>query len=256
MFTRFTEFDKIPQARQKDALKLEDGTYVLDTDSEELVAARTSVTNLDGTLKKVRQEKETAEAAAADARRALEAAQLSGKDGEKAITEALERWNKQKAEDIAKAVAAVRDEVAPSLQRLEVFELDNVLEKAFIDAGGDAKLKEDAVILAKARGFTRKDGKVVREINGQLQTTTPEEYFGGTFKESNKGYYVGSKADGGGSGGSGGSGGAGGPTDWQKKPTKDWTSEQRRAFIEDKGATAYTNRVNEEATALISAPVA
>jgi hypothetical protein len=245
MFKKFTAFDQIPADRQKDALKLEDGSFVLDTDADEIAALKTSVGKLETTLGKVRDEKTAAEKAkkdaedaVANAQRELEARQAGGQLTDAKVKELLDKWEVEKQKAIQAAVEEATKPYVADRERLTKYELDDVLGGSFMGAGGTEKRRQQAVALAKLNGFQLVDGKVVRKVNGEIQTTSVTDYFAGDFKNEMPEWYEGSKASGGGAGGGTGNGGAGGAGGSAKPPTE-WTSDERRTYIETHGQPAY-----------------
>jgi hypothetical protein len=111
--------------------------------------------------------------------------------------------------------------------------------------GGVFGATTQAVALAKLNGFQLVDGKVVRKVGGEIQTTTVTDYFGGEFKTEMQEWYDGSKASGGGASGGAGGGtppGAGGKT----KPPTEWSSAERREYIEANGQEAYRTLLNAQ----------
>lgn len=255
MFKKFTAFDQIPTDRQKDALKLEDGSFVLDVDSDEITTLRTSVQKLEGTLEKVRGEKSAAEKArkdaedaAANVQRELEARQAGGQLTDAKVKELLDKWEVEKQAAIKAAVEEATKPLGSMQERLTKYELDDVLGSEFIKAGGTEKRRAQAVALAKLNGFQLVDGKVVRKVNGEIQTTSVTDYFGGEFKTEMQEWYEGSKASGGGAGGGTG-GGAPTGNGGSAKPPTEWTSDERRAYIETNGQEAYRKLLNDQLVA-------
>jgi hypothetical protein len=256
MFKKFTAFDQIPADRQKDALKLEDGSFAIDVDSDEITTLRTSVTKLEGTLEKVRGEKSAAEKAkkdaedaAANVQRELEARQAGGQLTDAKVKELLDKWEVEKQKAIAAAVEEATKPLGSMQERLTKYELDDVLGSEFIKAGGTEKRRAQAVALAKLNGFQLVDGKVVRKVSGEIQTTSVTDYFGGEFKTEMQEWYDGTKASGGGAGGgTGGGAPAGGGTGGTKPPTE-WSSDERRTFIETNGQDAYRKLLNDQLVA-------
>lgn len=255
MFKKFTAFDQIPADRQKDALKLEDGSFALDVDSDEITTLRTSVQKLESTLEKVRGEKseaekarKAAEDAAANVQRELEARQAGGQLTDAKVKELLDKWEVEKQKAIAAAVEEATKPYVADRDRLTKYELDDVLGSEFIKAGGTEKRRAQAVALAKLNGFQLVDGKVVRKVGGEIQTTSVTDYFSGEFKTEMQEWYEGSKASGGGAGGNTGNGAPAGNGGSAKPPTE-WSSEERRTFIETNGQDAYRKLLNDQLVA-------
>lgn len=246
---KFPKKDDIP-AGLESAYVEKDGEWVLDVELPD-------VSTLERTVRKVREERDgfertakTAEAKAADLTRKLEAAELSGSQTAPKIAEMLAKWEKDKEEAVAAAVADKEKEIERLAGRVTKYDLDDALAAAFITAGGRDERKGKALIAAKADGWTLVDGKPVRkDENGQVTTATPADYFGTSFKKELPEFYKGSQASGG--GGAGGAGGSGngaprvGTTGAAKKPTE-WTSEERRGFIEENGPEAYRALLNQQ----------
>lgn len=256
MFKKFTAFDQIPKDKQKDALELKDGTFVLDEASPELATLQTSVTTLESTVKNLRKEKSDAEAAArtagetaADLQRKLDAKEATGQQTDQKITEMLAKWQKDTEAAVAAAVADKDKEITRLSERVTKYDLDDVLGAEFKAAGGREDRRAKAVAQAKLDGWVLVDGKAVRKgPDGQILTTTTKDFFTGDFKKDVPEWYEGSKADGG--GGEGGTGGTGnGFKDGDTPVPSKMTSEQRRAFIEANGPAAYSAALNAELVA-------
>lgn len=257
MFKKFTAFSEIPSEKQKDALELKDGSFVLPVESEEVARLTTSVENLELTLKKVRQEKseieggkKKAEDALATAQRELEARQAGGQLTDEKVKALLDKWEVEKKNAIEAAVAEAIKPYQPLQERLTKYELDDVLGSQFVASGGTEKRREQAIALAKARGFQLVDGKVVRKVNGEIQPINPSDYFAGDFKQEMPEWYDGSKAAGGGAGGSASKGnGAAGNTGAADRPPTKWTSEERQEYITANGQAAYRKLLDQELVA-------
>jgi hypothetical protein len=256
MFKKFTAFDQIPKEKQKDAVELKDGTFATSEVPDDVAALQTSVTTLETTVKALRREKETAETTArtatetaADLQRKLDAKEATGQQTDAKITEMLAKWQKDTEAAVAAAVADKDKQITALSERVTKYDLDDVLGAAFKEAGGREDRRAKAVAQAKLEGWTLVDGRAVRKDSaGQVLTTTTKDFFTGDFKKDVPEWYEGSKADGG--GGDGGSGGTGDAfkSGGLPSPTK-MTSEQRRAFIDQNGAAAYTAALNAELAA-------
>lgn len=239
MFKKFTAFAEIPAERQKDALELKDGTFVV---PEEATPADTS--KLENALKSERKAKGDLETELAknkeqlaDLTRKLEAKEASGQQTDQKISEMLAKWEQDKQAAVSAAVKAVEDRYAPIAEKVTRYELDDKLADAFRKAGGRDERLSRALTLAKQDGWTLVDGVPVRKDEfGQVTTVTPDDYFGKAFKTDVPEFFKGTQGSGGGAGGTTGGAGPTGPSG--KNPTQ-WSSDERRAFIEANGADAY-----------------
>lgn len=241
MFKKFTAFDEIPKDKQADAFELKDGTFVVfdgtgtAADIEALNKALKAERDLHTETRRTLGE---TKASLGEATRKLEAFDASGKQTDEKIAAMLTKWEEEKKKAVSDALAEKDKEIVPLRDRLEKYELDNVLESAFKKAGGDDVRTKRAVALAKQEGWQLVDGKAVRkDASGTILTDTPDDFFGKTFKEEFDDWYTGSRADGGAHKGGAGSGtGKGAAKD--AKPTE-WTTEQRESFINTNGPAAY-----------------
>lgn len=255
MFRKFTAFDQIPAEKQKDALELKDGSWVLPELPEDVTK---SITTLETTVKSLRKERDDFErvakengAALADTQRKLEAKEASGQQTDQKITEMLAKWEKDKEAAVAAAVAEKDKQIASLTDRVTKYDLDDVLGEAFRSAGGSEARRARAVAQAKLDGWTLVDGKPVKkDATGQVTTATPKEYFGTDFKKELPEWFEGTKADGGGAGGGAGNGGA--PAGGAPGKPSQWTTEQKRAYIDQNGAKAFTELLNDELASTVT----
>lgn len=257
MFKKFTAFDQIPSDKQKDALELKDGSWVLPEVPEDVTK---SITTLEATVKNLRKERDDFErdakkAAAdlADATRKLEAKEASGQQTDQKISEMLAKWEKDKNDAIAAAVAEKDKQITTLTERVTRYDLDDVLGAAFMAAEGREERRARAIAQAKLDGWTLVDGKPVRkDATGQVTTATPKDYFTTDFKKELPEFYKGSEASGGGAGGGSGSGAGGAGSSTTGKPVTKWTSDERRAYIEKNGPVEFQKLLDAELVAAVN----
>jgi len=237
---KFPTLDLVPENARDTAQEMKDGTFVADIDEPD---ANEDVTKLSGALKAVRKERDgfetrarTAETALGDATKKLEVYDASGKQSDEKIASMLTKWDADKTAAVAAAVEIAMRDVTPLREKVSKYELDDKLASAFRNAGGRDVRVLRALVLAKQDGWTLVDGVAVRKDGDDITTTTPDEYFSKTFRADMPEWYEGSKADGGGGGGTGS--GGGGPSS-TKSPTQ-WSSDERRQFIDANGLPAYS----------------
>lgn len=169
--------------------------------ASETETLESTVGTLRGEKKELEKKLKTAMDAQADLQRKLDVAGKGGENSDKEKRELLEKWEK----DTAAAVKAVQDQLEAANAKLETYEVDTHLEKAFLAAGGREERKAQALSLTKGQ-FKRIDGKLVKvDAEGKPTTEKVEDFFKG-FKKDMPEFYQGSKGSGGGAGG--GTGGA------------------------------------------------
>lgn len=165
------------------------------------------VSQLEGTLTKVREEKRNAEAAAkaatekaADLQRQVDAAKLTGNDFEKKSAEMLANWNKEKDA----AVKAVQDKLDAVTGELRTVRLDDKLKEHFLNSGGRPERAGKAIADTKHR-FDLVDGEIVqKDAKGNVVTEKVTDFYGKTYKTEMPEFYSGTKASGGGAPGGAG----------------------------------------------------
>ena len=220
-----------------------DGKFVLDVEIPD-------TSKLDATNKAVRKERDEALAAKAkaeserdDVKREMEALTADGATKGKKVTELLEQWKQDTAEKVKAAEAAKDAFYAPMAEKVTRYELDNVLGSEFEKAGGRGEKRDRAIALAKLEGWTLVDGKVVRKSGGEITNATLDDFFAKDFRKSDPEFYKGTQATGGGSGGVTTSTGT---TTTSQKPPTQWSSDERRSFIEEHGADKYRELLNNQ----------
>lgn len=247
---KYAKKEDIPATLVAAYIEGENGEWVLDIDvpdvenlNRAIAAERKRASDAEKEVKGVREQ-------LADATRKLEAKDASGQQTEEKIAAMLAKWEKDKNEAVAAAVAEKDAELAKLTERVTKYDLDDNLAAAFRAAGGRADRQARALALAKMEGWRLVDGKPVKyDANGQAETVTPEDFFGKVFKKDVPEFFEGSKADGGAGPKPGTTGGAGGAN---AKPPQQWTSEERRAYIEANGLDAFSALLNEQLVAAVT----
>jgi len=177
-----------------------------------------------------------------DVQRTLEAKEATGNKTEEKITELLAKWEKDKNEQIANAVAEKDKELEKLTARVTKYDLDDKLHAEFIANGGRSERAARALLIAKTEGWKLVNGVAVKhDANGEVESTSASDYFGKVLKADVPEFYEGSK-------GSGGHTGAPKSADSKKsdKTPQQWTEDERRAFIDANGADAYSALLTEQ----------
>lgn len=251
----FKTQDEIPESLRGEALALADGTFlVIEADGS----------GDDGAVRALAAEREArkaAEVAAAKARdelaeatKKLEALDASGRNTDAKINELLDKWRADKDKAVADALKPLQDQLAEASARLTRYELDDRLVAAFRKAEGDEARAARALVLAKQDGWQLVDGKIVRlGSDGNPLTQTPDEYFANDLREDLPEFFKGTQGSGGGGGNGGGGNGTTRGGDTAKPPTE-WSSDERRAFIEQNGPAAYTQLLEKSMAASLTKP--
>jgi hypothetical protein len=250
----FKTKDEVPELQRDDALELADGSFVvIEADDSGDSGAHKALK----AERKLREEAEaaarTARAEAADAVKKLEAFEASGKQTDEKVTALLAKWNKDKDDAVASAIAPLNERINALSGDLSKFQLDDRLVSAFRKSGGVEARSNRALVLAKQDGWQLIDGKVVRKnADGEVMTQNPDEYFVGELKKDLPDFFAGTQADGGGGAGGRMQGGAGAGAPAAGTPTK-WTADQRAAFIETNGVQAFNELLDAQLAAGLTA---
>jgi hypothetical protein len=246
----------IPEALRDSAVEGKDGAwYAPDPDSVEPGGGSEA---LERTVKAVRRERDEAVAKArelqaqlADTTKQLETLQVSGQATDQRVNEMLAKWKKDTEEAVAAAVAERDKQLGTLAERVTKYELDDKLAAAFTKVGGRPERAARALVLAKTDGWKLVDGVAVRVgEDGQPQTISPEDYFGKHFRTEVPEFFAGTAAGGGGAAGAP-RGAAPAPS---TKPPTQWSSDERRAYIETNGPAAYRQLLDAQLAAGTQAP--
>lgn len=246
MFTTYESKDKIPDGTKPESIiEGKDGKFHVD-DSKDIDALKLTNTNIRKDVTRLEGEVGSHKTRADDAERKLAARVNDNTPDQKKIDEMLEQWRRDKDTAVAEAKKPLETKIGDMAKRLDKYEFVDAAEEAFRAEGGDMQYKKRAVAAARTDGFQLEEGKIVKKNeDGTIATQTLNEYFRSDYKREAKDHFVGTKAGGGGAGGKVATTDlAGGDGDWSSKPPMQWTSEQRRDFIEQHGPEAYRERLN------------
>lgn len=232
--------DEVPEALRESAVEGKDGSWHYAEDED--------TTGLKNTVKTVRKERDEAVAAqraaeekAAATQRELDAKVASTGDTDKKISELLTKWNADKDAAVAAAKKPLEDQLAAANTKLNDHLVVGKLREAFRSNDGDPDHENDVIDLTKANWRLVDDKPVLYGADGNPTTTSPEDFY--KEHKAKKGlYYKGTQADGGGAAGVKGSGGTVVGND---KPVTEWSTDERRAFIDANGQEAYRTKLDE-----------
>lgn len=243
--------DAIPEALRS-AYVERDGAFHLDAEipkPEDVSGLRKAIAAERKTAEEQRKAAREAAERNAALERELEALRVSGGDFEKKASELLNKWNTESASKLAEREKEWTAQIAEKDGKLRKLLLTDNLRKAFIDAGGRAERLDEAIDLTSKHFDLVDDRPVMKDDKGDLSTTTPKEFFEKMFRQRLPEFYKGTQAAG---GGAGGSPAGGSPTLGAKKPTE-WTSDERRAYIEEHGPDAYTKLLRDQVKSSVKA---
>lgn len=250
MFKKFTAFDQIPKESQPKALELKDGSFVVDEPDEVSTRLENSVKETrrerDDAQKELREERE----AHSETKRQLDVKSLSGKDIDAQLTARMVEWKKEQDAIREAEKKPLLEKIAKLEGRTTVIDRDDKLKEAFKAAGGDEKKYAPMLRYAK-EDWHLVDGKLVRkDADGNIMSTSLEDYFKVEYLAVQPENYIGTQADGGGAGGQSKL-----PVNDSKKdakpdkPITQWTPDERQAFKEANGGGAVGQKAFDAAMA-------
>jgi len=241
---KYPRKEDIPENLAAAYVEGEDGEYVLDAELPDTGKLERALETERARAKDAEKAQREAERKLGDALRQLDAKEASGAQTEEKIAAMLAKWEKDKQDAVAAAIAEKDEVLAKVQERVTKYELDDTLAQSFTKAGGRGDRSQRALALAKLDGWRLVDGKPVKvDSTGQVETVTPDDYFGKVFRKEVPEFYEGSKGDGGFKPGV--PAGPGGSGTGAKKPTE-WSEDERRQFIMTNGGEAYSMLLQQQ----------
>lgn len=213
----FESRDQVPDAQRDAAIETKDGKFIVFADED--------VSGLKNTVAATRAERDAAKKKASE----LEARIAELEEQHKAADAGL---SKDKLDEIRKGAEAKFQPVVAELDRLKAELRAEKLMRVRVKLAG-AVLDEEAAWKVVGDHFDlADDGTPIVKAD---PTTDLEAYISGTLKTKYPFLFRGTEAAGTGAGGSRGGTGGGGTA----KPVTQWSSDERRAYIEQHGAEAH-----------------
>jgi hypothetical protein len=224
----FDTKDAVPESLRETAIETKDGKFAI-SEEEDVTPLRTTLEKERKRANDEEKARKAAETARLELERRLEGQQVG-------LTEAQQKEYRDKVKaDLEQEYKPLKDiEVEhKALKRLTL--LDNPVKETMLSEKVGVRGERQAALwtLIKDRFDLTADGKPMVKDHPGLSV---EQYLASEVKKEYPEFYKGTQAAGGGAGGSSGDGKGGMQN---SKPPTQWTSEERRTFIETQGVQAY-----------------